>query len=329
MRKKTFLWITDPWDTLDHPRDTTLRFAEESLALGFESHWADVKSLRLEDAQVLLDARRIEAVYPDRSEKSFRLSQPEARRPSDFGSIHYRVDPPVDLAYLHPLQLLAQDVRARRGLGLGLGRTRCEIVNPALALFKFNEKFEAARLKDLMPPSLVAAQWEPLQRFGKAQGQTVLKPLHEAQSKGVEMLRWDSGAELERSESLLRAATSGFSTPVLLQRYLPGILQGEQRLWFVDGRLLACVKKLPKSGDFRVNMDQGSRVVETTLSRAESRAARKIGEHLRRTKIRLAAVDLIDGYITDYNITSPGLITQMEFVLGVNLARDIILALAR
>jgi glutathione synthase len=327
MKKKTFLWITDPWSTLDHPKDTTLRLAEEALALGFENHWADVKTLRLEDGRVVLDVRQIEGVFPGRGEKAFRLAAPVARRPSEFGSIHYRVDPPVDLAYLHPLQLLAHDVRSRSKLGLG--RPKSEIVNPALALFRFNEKFEAARLKELMPPSLVASQWEALERFGRAQGQTVLKPLHEAQSKGVELLIWDSPAGVERAETMLRATSAQFSTPVLLQRYLPGIQQGEQRLWFVDGRLLGCVRKLPKTGDFRVNLDQGSRVVATELSRPEARAARKIGEHLRRTKIRLAAVDLIEGYITDFNFTSPGLIPQMEFVLGVNLARDIILALAR
>jgi glutathione synthase/RimK-type ligase-like ATP-grasp enzyme len=76
-------------------------------------------------------------------------------------------------------------------------------------------------------------------------------------------------------------------------------------------------------------MDQGSRIVKSELDEREKQAARKIGRHLRRRKIRLAAVDLIDGLVTDLNFTSPGLITQMETVLGENLARVILERLNR
>ena len=110
---------------------------------------------------------------------------------------------------------------------------------------------------------------------------------------------------------------------------MAGIAEGEQRLWFVDGKLLAAVRKLPQTGDFRVNIDGGSRVVATRLTRREREVAAKIGRVLRREKIRLAAVDLIEGWITGFNFTSPGLIVAMERVLGENLARPIVRAVAR
>lgn len=313
-KRHCFLWITDPWETLEHARDSTLRLAREALAQGYESHWCDVRSIRLEGSRVLLDA----AAVPEAPVSGSGSGAPvgfEARSPTEFSSVQYRVDPPVDLAYLHPLQLLAL--------------SGARIVNPAPILCTHNEKTEAAFLKGLMPVSLVSGRWDDLERFGKSHQRTVLKPLHQAQSKGVQLLSWVSLLDMEKNRELLTAVTERFSRPILLQRYLPGIAQGEQRLWFLDGKLLACARKMPIPGDFRVDIDRGSVLRKTALTAAERKAAKVIGRFLSAQKIRLAAVDLIDGFVTDFNFTSPGLIMQMEEILGKNLAQPIIRALAR
>ena len=76
--------------------------------------------------------------------------------------------------------------------------------------------------------------------------------------------------------------------------------------------------------DFRVNIDQGSRVIPWTLTPREKRTAARLSKHLRSRRIRLAAVDLIDARVTDLNFTSPGLIVQMEKVTGLPLAETIV-----
>jgi glutathione synthase/RimK-type ligase-like ATP-grasp enzyme len=193
-------------------------------------------------------------------------------------------------------------------------------------LFSCNEKFEAAALSELMPPSIISSQWPLLLAFGQSEGRTVLKPLHQAQSQGVELLDWRTSEGIEEAKQKISQATSQMSSPILLQRYLEGILdEGETRLWFLDGCLLASVKKLPLQNDFRVNIDQGSPLAPHSFaSPQETRMVQKIGKHLKERKIRLAAIDLIEGNITDFNFTSPGLITQMEQVLKRNLAFEII-----
>jgi glutathione synthase len=318
-KRQRILWITDPWNTLDHPRDTTLRLAQATTTLGIQQYWCDVKSIRLENHTVRLNAKSILSVGPERSQSSFEWGEMTAQSPKDFTSIHYRTDPPVDHAYLHPLQLLA--------LGL-TGNKTTEVINPLEVLLTRNEKTEAASLKDLMPPSLVSSQWEHLKTFGEAHGRTVLKPLHEAQSHGIELLDWDDHEGKENAQKLLKAATQDFQSPIILQKYLQEISDGETRLWFVDGKLLASVKKLPVSGDFRVDIDRGSLLAPTSLSKQDKSKATRIARHLKNRKIRLAAVDLIQGYITDFNFTSPGLIPQMESVLGENLSRRIMNAIA-
>lgn len=314
-----FLWVTDPWDTLDHEKDTTLRFAQEAAALGFGSYWCDVKSVRYQDRRVVLDAAVVSAEPPKSDRRPFPV---QAMDVSDFSSIHYRVDPPVDLAYLHPLQLL--------NLGLQtLKKPKTKLVNSPEVLFMQNEKMEASFLGALMPETLVSSQWEHLKEFTKRNRKVVLKPLHEAQSHGIELLHWKGPSEEDKIKALLEKATQNFQAPVLLQIYLPGIAEGKQRLWFVDGKLIATVRKHPMKNDFRVNIDGGSALQKTFLNSREQEASKKIGKFLKAAKIRLAAVDLIDGVVTDFNFTSPGLITQMEKVLNQNLAKTIILSLAK
>ncbi len=309
------LWITDPWETLDHARDTTLRLMEEAQLAKLEQWWCDVRSIRLEGAHVLVDAKKVLKIDPTRTTEAFRFTAERAIKPSDFTSIHYRTDPPIDLAYLHPLQLLH----------LSLADSKSEkLINPSRILFSLNEKFEASTLGKLLPPSIVSSQWNHLVQFGKKEGKAVLKPLHDAQSHGIHLLDFSTTPGLKDAQHKIQEASQNYSVPVLLQRYLKAIETGETRLWFLDGRLLATVKKLPLPGDFRVNIDRGSRLAPTKLSLKQTQIARQIGKHLRAHQIRLAAVDLIENWVTDFNFSSPGLITLMEHTLNRNLARIII-----
>lgn len=321
-KKLPHLWITDPWTTLDHAQDTSLRFIQEAQRMEVQQYWCDVKTIHLDTHQVQFTAQEILGNLTDLREKgdlsSLKLGTPETKSPKDFASIHYRTDPPVDLAYLHTLHLLHLGLR---------GVKTCQVVNSLEVLLSLNEKMEAAALPTLMPPSLVGSPWELLQAFGKKQGRTVLKPLHEAQSHGVELLDWRTTEGILDAKIKLKLITQQFQTPVILQAYLEGISEGETRLWFIDGKLLAYVKKLPIRGDFRVDIDRGSQLTQTTLSKADRKSALMISKHLKNRKIRLAAVDLIDGYITDFNFTSPGLIPLMEATLSENLAKPIVRAL--
>jgi glutathione synthase len=342
--KRRILFITDPWDTLDHAADTSLRLLEAAWKHPrCEPYWADARSLRLEAGRVRLDAWLVDDIAPTRVSGAFRFSPVpgfrESRRrgshkvrprapaePSDFDLILYRPDPPVDLAYLQPLQLIVLGLEsALRRKKNSPRKTR--VINPPEALFLASEKLEPALLGALMPASCVSSRLEVLERFGASEGRAVLKPLHEAQSHGVELLSWRTPAERRHARASLRQATSEEKRPVLLQRFLEAIRDGEQRLWFLDGKLLAHARKLPRLGEFRIDMDQGGRLARSTLSAAEKKAIPRIGKALRRRGIRMAAVDLIEGLVTDYNITSPGLLVGMETLLGRDLASPIIEAL--
>ncbi|MBI4924471.1 MAG: hypothetical protein HY843_00990 [Bdellovibrio sp.] len=291
---------------MDHKNDTTLRLIEESLKFKVHSYWCDVKSICLVNTKVQCEVYKVNA----NNFNPINKTKVQLLEPSFFSQIHYRVDPPLDFGYTHPLQLLV----------LGTHK-KTEIVNPTKVLFSSNEKFTGALVKSFFPSSLVSSSFELLNTFIKREKKAVLKPLYQAQGQGIELYEW--GVK-ENIKSRLSFATSDFTRPVLLQKFLSQIYVGEKRLWFIDGKLLAYVKKHPSHGSFKVNVDLGSIIEKTTLSKKENKVAYALSRLLRDHKIRLAAIDLIGTYVTDFNITSPGLIIEMEQVLGENLAKKII-----
>jgi glutathione synthase len=311
--KKT-LWVTDPWSTLDYPKETTLRLMEEAIALSQPTYWASLDSIRLENGEARLTAQKLISVDPSRTGPAFHFAEAKAVAPSFFDRIHYRTDPPVDAHYLDPLALLAQ----------ATARTKTEIVNPAHLLATRNEKFWIGAPKNWFPATLVSAQVEPLMEFGSKLGFAVAKPLHGAQSKGVERLKFATPEEQAQSHMQLKALVQGGRSLIALQEFLPEIEQGEIRVWFVDGKALASVRKYPLSGDFRVQIDSGSKVEAVEIPKKIRSRVREVGVFLKKQGIRLAAVDWVGTKITDLNFTSPGLLVQMEQLTGRNLAAELL-----
>lgn len=310
-RRPRLLFVVDPWNTLDHAKDTTLRLVEEALALGAVCAIAENRSIGLDGGVPHAETREVTAVARPRDAENVRRGEARWEPVAAYDHVFYRTDPPVDLSYLLPLQILAAASRDGR---------RPRIHSAPTSLFFLNEKWAPAELGPLFPRSLVSASVDRLAAFVSATGKCVLKPLYLAQSKGVEVLdarTFSVGTVRDR----VRLATEGERLPVIVQEFLPGIANGETRLWFVDGKLLASVKKLPRAGETVIDMDHGGSIAPAKLGASEKRAATKIGAFLRRHDVLYAAVDLIDGKITDFNHTSPGLLVAMEELLGENLAR--------
>ncbi len=315
MAKKTLLWITDPWNTLDHTKDTTLRLIQESIKLKNDNYWCDVRSIRFDQNEVVCDAEKIIRVEEPRGSENISKSAIERFSLKQATHVFYRTDPPVDLAFILPLQLLALAAQTA---------PKVKFINPLASLMGLNEKLECLSLPGVTAKSFVSSDPARLISTFHAWGKAVLKPLYQAQSKGVRVLETEAVRNGQEEFYLFETATEKGKLPVLLQEYIAEIRNGEKRLWFVNGRLIAAVAKIPAQGQSVIDMDHGGRVEKTTLNAAEKRAADQIGKHLKKKKIHWAAVDLIAGKATDFNFTSPGLIAQMEKITGKNLARELL-----
>jgi glutathione synthase/RimK-type ligase-like ATP-grasp enzyme len=311
----SLLWITDPWSTLDMKKDTTLRLAQETKNLGFQSWWTS-SDLVLTAKKKLLRVVPIEhAPNPD-----FAVDL-EA---SNFSQIHYRVDPPVNESYRKLIADIAARVAPDSPGGEPFTRSP-RILNPPALICNQTEKLPPEELLDLAPAHFVLhSEVDSERAFPKVQdwNSFVTKPMNLAQSIGVK--KWTRPTSLFRFLEITNQEARTFGYPILVEEFLPGIAAGELRMWFSMGHFIGALKKHPVKGDFRVLVDSGSRIEAHVLSPAEERIAGRIGESLRKQGVALAAIDLIDGRICDYNLTSPGLLVQLEEVHGRNLAKEVI-----
>jgi glutathione synthase len=304
MSKLKLLWVTDPWNTLDHSQDTTLRLAEEALNLGLASYWSGADVI-LKSSSSLLNVIPLTHDLI-KNIKLLPLSSFEELKPSNFHHLHYRIDPPVDLNYISLL-----DELIKRGV------KKSQILNSPDLITSQSEKTPPSSLSKLSPVFRVIRSPKDTQdayEVFKSYRELVTKPLNLAQSIGVK--KWAMPHSCLNFEKLIEIETKDYTTPILVEEFLPEVMKGETRMWFANGEFIAALKKFPASGDFRVLIDQGSRIEPHTLTENEKASALQVGAVLKSQGAAMAAIDFIGGKISDYNITSPGLLVQMEEAHG-------------
>ncbi len=226
----------------------------------------------------------------------------EADEPRDLPLDHFRwiwmrKDPPVDEAYLYATQLLelAEPFGVR-------------VLNRPAALRSWNEKLGALRFSHLMAPSLVSARVEQLAAFAADHEEVVLKPLAGRAGQGV--VRATAAAPGLRS--LLELVTLQETLPVMVQAFLPAVTAGDKRILLVDGEPLGAVNRLPKPGEFRSNLALGGAPVAADLTDAERRICAELAPVLRAEGLFFVGIDVIDGRLSEINVTSPTGVREVE-----------------
>jgi glutathione synthase len=318
---KQVLFVLDPLSTLDKRLDTSL-FLMQAAFLQEVEVWVVFPD------EVFFQQVAYVTAYPVRFRTlefwDLSLGLPQLWEVSQFSQVWFRMDPPVNERYCALVQILAASLSAK------------QLVNPAEVLLLHSEKTlglglqsgssKASDSDSCEVPTLITCSEVELLWFLKEHRAVVVKPLNMAQSLGVKKLEWKPRSKglLKQCVQTLQEATCQWQVPICLQKFLPQISQGEVRLWFADDRLIGVARKLPLKDSFLVQIDQGSQVVDTDLTTAQDRLMPKIQRRIRELGIRVCAVDLIENYVTDFNVTSPGLLVQMSKLVKKNLAAQVI-----
>ena len=227
----------------------------------------------------------------------------------DFSCIWMRKDPPVDEAFLYATHLL--EVAERDGVN---------VINKPASLRAWNEKLGALRFSDLMAPTLVASRVEQLITFAKEYGEVVLKPLGGKGGQGVIRIAKDAPG----LEALLELVTSQEHLPVMMQQFLPEVINGDKRILLVNGEPLGAINRRPKKGDFRSNLALGGKAEKTKLTPKEIEICDQIKPALQNEGLFFVGIDVIGGMLSEINVTSPTGIREVENLMNVPLADQVI-----
>ena len=315
-----FLWITDPWETLDHPNDTTLRLIQESVSLGFINYWCDAESIKLTNGRVTCNGFLILEVKESRDSNSFKLADACEMELTVVDSIQFRIDPPVNSKFLQVYQLVFFSLES---LLKDNSNIKIQIVNNPTSIL-MSDKIEGLFVGNTHPNTIVSSNCNELIDFAKKNIKIILKPLNYCQGLEVNFIDLSDINSEQNLYGVLKNATENFTRLIVAQEFLHQIQEGETRLWYLDGKLIGFAKKILCSDSYIINTDKGDKIVATELTKHQIELSKKIGVSLMLRGIRLAAIDIINDNITDYNFISPGLLVQIEKVMQKNLANLII-----
>lgn len=310
------VFVIDPIDTLLPCHDTSVALMEAAQLRGHRVLVTTAAELSFRDGGAMARATPVTlrpAVLHDgrwvTDAEWFVLGEPVDFRLSEAAVVFMRTDPPVDSAYLRATYLL--DL---------IDPQRTLLVNSPAGIREANEKLFGLRLAELMPPTLVTADREQIRETVRRWGRAVLKPTDAMAGRGILVLEPGD----PNLASILDTATERGQVQVVVQRWIDAADAGDRRIIVVDGKPLGVIRRVAGGGDFRCNMAAGAAVLADVITDADRTLCRQLTPHLIRHGLHFVGLDVIGGWLTEVNVTSPTGVREIDALTGSTLAHDVI-----
>jgi glutathione synthase len=292
------LSIIDPPHLLNPATDTTVAILDEALRRGHQLFVCQMGDLWLHGDEPGADVLGVEAVSRV-SRPALTLAGEPARSHSlsHFHAVLMRKDPPYDGAY-HLATLLLE--RAR-------GRTL--LVNDPRGLREANEKLYIFNFPELLTPTIVTNRADRLRSFlGEQGGQMVVKPLDGHGGIGIFHVQQAD----KNTNAIIEISTDEGRKWVMAQRYLPEAREGDKRILLLDGEPIGAVLRVPRSDDSRGNLHVGGTAQAAPLTERDRVICARIAPRLRRDGLHFVGIDVIGGFLTEVNVTSPTGVQEID-----------------
>jgi glutathione synthase len=292
----------DPIERISIRGDSTFALMLEAQKRGHALAYYTPDQLALRGADVFATVRPV--TVRDVEGDHFALAELQRTRLQDFDVVLLRQDPPFDLAYITTTHLLE---RIHPGT---------LVVNEPAAVRNAPEKMFVMEFPDLMPPTLITRNLSEIKAFRAEHGDIVMKPLY---GKGGEAVFRLAQEDLNFG-SLYDLFAVTFREQWVVQKFLPAVREGDKRILLVDGQFAGAVNRVPAPDDLRSNMVRGGTPTQTELTKREREICERLGPALRERDLLFVGIDVIDGYLTEINVTSPTGIRAIKRLGGPDIA---------
>ncbi|NOD98594.1 MULTISPECIES: glutathione synthase [unclassified Ruegeria] len=295
----------DPIGAVDINADSSFRLAEEAQARGHSLFFYGPDQLAYQEGRIT--ARGHDMTVQRVAGDPAVLSPEREVDLADFDVVWLRQDPPFDMHYITSTHLLDR----LKGQTL--------VVNDPFWVRNYPEKLLVLDFPDLTPPTTIARDIKTIKAFKEKHGDIILKPLYGNGGAGV--FRLDAN---DRNLTSLHELFTGFSRePLIVQKFLPDVSNGDKRVILVDGEPVGAINRVPAAGETRSNMHVGGRPEKIGLSERDLEICAAIGPLLKEKGQIFVGIDIIGDYLTEINVTSPTGIQELERFDGVNIAEKI------
>jgi len=285
--------------------DSTFALCLEAEARGHRLfHWTpDRLQLRQGRVQARIEPMQVR----EKAGAHFTLGEPDQTDLSELDVVLLRQDPPFDMAYITTTHMLERI------------HPQTLVVNDPASVRNSPEKILVTEFPELMPETLVTRDFAAIRNFRHEFGDIIVKPLYGNGGAGV--FRLD--ANDQNLSALLEMFAGITREPLVAQRYLPQVRQGDKRIILVDGKAVGAINRVPAADDARSNMHVGGRAEASELTPRDREICEAIGPRLKELGLIFAGIDVIGRYLTEINVTSPTGIRELQKFSGTNAAKSI------
>ena len=294
----------DPIASINIKKDSTFAMLLAAQARGWEISYMEQGDLWLRDGQAFARMRTLQV--QDHAQSWFEFTGEQHAPLTQLDAILMRKDPPFDMEYIYTTYLLE---RAELAGVL--------VVNKPQALRDANEKLFTAWFPQCTPPTLVTRRAEQLHAFLDEHHDIILKPLEGMGGASVFRLRrGDPNINVVIETLTMRGARF-----TMAQRFIAEVSKGDKRILMVDGEPIPyALARIPAPGETRANLAAGGHGVGAALTERERWICQQVGPVLRAKGLLFVGLDVIGGYLTEINVTSPTCIRELDALYGLNIS---------
>jgi len=291
--------LMDPLESIKPAKDSTIAMLKAAQARGCEVLVFLQQDLWVRDGHAHARLTPLEVVGEAKDKGWYRTGTPIVRELSAIDAVLMRKDPPFDMEYIYSTYLLE---RAEQAGTL--------VVNRPQGLRDMNEKAYTAWFPECCATTLISRDMAAMEGFLAEHGRAVFKPLDGMGGRSIFVVQQgDPNARV-----ILETLTDGGGRYAIAQRYLPEIATGgDARILLVDGEPVPhAMVRMPAAGDHRGNLAAGARAESRALTERDRWLVSRIGPVMRERGMLFVGLDVIGGFVTEINVTSPTGIREIE-----------------
>ena len=295
----------DPLDGINIDADSSFALGLEAQRRGHALFHYLPRDLSFRQGRVVATAREMQ--LRREAGNHFTLGTPQMLDLATLDIVMMRQDPPFDMAYITATHLLEHV------------HPQTLVVNDPVQVRNAPEKIFVTRFEGLMPPTLITSDRRQIAEFRAAHKDIVLKPLYGNGGADV----FHIAPEDENLPALLEMFSQRYREPVMVQKYIPEIRKGDKRVILIDGRPAGAMLRIPPPGEARANLHMGGRAEKSALDSRDKEICEAIGPALEERGLVFVGIDVIGGYLTEINVTSPTGIQEIDRFDNVSLESQI------
>ena len=296
------LFVMDPIESINIKKDTTFVIMLECQARGHLVSYCELRNLFVKDSRAWADTTEIEL----RRDTDY-CSKGETRtRPlDDFDVVWMRKDPPFNMDYVYSTYILEM-----------VDQSRTRVINRPAGIRNSNEKMYSLNFSDYIPPTLVSKDMGKLREFlSETGGEMVVKPLDGYGGEGIFLAREND----PNANVILENITDFGRTYVMAQKFIKEVSEGDKRIILLDGEPAGAVLRVAAKGEFRSNFHSGGHPEKTSLTERDVEICEGLRQKLKEDGLYLVGIDIVGGYLTEVNTTSPTCVQEINFFTGEKL----------